>query len=114
MGQIYILEHNIIGNIKIKCIKVLLPDSYTYPGRKVLLGFKVRSGLHTISGQHVVTEVSLQGVTCQLEVHLLLLTTFRAEHPLTQIQIVEMPCLSFTGTTGRDTKTCQKGGQRQV
>lgn len=67
----------------------------------------------------MVTEVSLHGVTCQLEVHLLLLTTFRVKHPFPHVRVVEIPCLSFTGTTnqkkkkrGMYTKTCQKGGQR--
>lgn len=89
----------------------------TYPRRKVLFGFKVRSGLHILPGQGVVTEVSLQGVTCQLEVHLLLLTALRAKHPLPQIRIVEMPCLSLTGTPAKEeggwtnNKNVEKGGQ---
>lgn len=88
---------------------MLLPHRDTYPRGKVLLGFKVRSNLHILPRQRVVTEVSLQGVTCQLEVHLLLLTTFRAEHPLPQVRIVEMPCLSFTGTTPKENKNGGEG-----
>lgn len=83
---------------------MLLPHRYTYPRRKVLFGFKVRCDLHVLPGQRVVPEVSLQGVTCQLEVHLLLLTTLRAKHPLPHIRIIEMPCLSFTGTTAKEKK----------
>lgn len=97
---------------------MLLPHRYTYPRRKVLFGFKVRCDLHVLPGQRVVPEVSLQGVTCQLEVHLLLLTTLRAKHPLPHIRIIEMPSLSFTGTTAKEKKErgdghkkCQKGGQ---
>lgn len=72
--------------------------SCTYPGGKVQLGFKVRSDLHIFPGRGMVTEVSLHGVTCQLEVHLLLLTTLRVKHPFPHIRVVEIPCLSFTGT----------------
>lgn len=94
---------------------MLLPHGDTYPRGKVLLGFKVRSDLHILPGQRVVTEVSLQGVTCQLEVHLLLLTTFRAKHPLPQVRIVEMPCLSFTGTTHqKKTKKGERVGGRNT
>lgn len=50
----------------------------TNPGGKVILGFKVRGDLCTLLLQRVITEVSLESVTCQLEIHFLLLTTLRA------------------------------------
>lgn len=88
-------------------IKLDLPHCYTYPRRKVLFGFKIRCDLHIVLDKWLVTKVSLHGVTCQLEVHLLQLPTLRAKHSLPQVRIVEMPCLSFTGTTAKDNK---KGG----
>lgn len=53
----------------------------TYPGRKVLFGFKIRLKLCIVI-HWVIPEVSLHGVTCQLEVHLLLLSTLRAKYAL--------------------------------
>lgn len=87
-------------------------QSDTYPRGKVLLGSKVRSDLHILPGHRVVTEIGLQGVTCQLEVHFFLLATFRAKHPLPQVRVVEMSCLTFTGTTQRKKKEKKerKGG----
>lgn len=46
----------------------------------------------------MIAQVSLHGVTCQLEIHLLLLSTLRTKHSLSQVRVVEVPCLSFTGT----------------
>lgn len=80
-----------------------LADVSTYPGGKVVLRFKIGGDLHALPLHRAVTEVSLQSVTCQLEVHLLLLTTFRAPDPLPQVRVVEMPRLSLTGA--RKTKT---------
>lgn len=53
----------------------------TYPGRKVLFGFKIRLML-CIVVHWVIAEVSLHGVTRQLEVHLLLLSTLGAKYSL--------------------------------
>lgn len=50
----------------------------THPWGKVLLGFKITGKLYAFLQHRVVAKVSLQGVTRQLEVDLLLLTTFRA------------------------------------
>lgn len=53
----------------------------TYPGRKVLFGFKIRLKC-CIVVHWVIAEVSLHGVTRQLEVHLLLLSTLGAKYSL--------------------------------
>lgn len=101
---------------------ILLTLALTYPGWKVQFGLKVRHRLRVLPGQWQVTEVGLHGVTSQLEVHLLLLTTLGAKHPLPQVRVVEMPCLPFAGTTkrrgvggvgGSDTQTCQKRRRRK-
>lgn len=72
----------------------------------------------------MVTKVSLQSVTCQLEVHLLLLTTFRVQHSLPQSREVKAPGLLLTGTTReartkrhrrtRNKKTCAIIGKQNV
>lgn len=96
----------------------ILPTlALTYPGWKVQFGLKVRHRLRVLPGQWQVTEVSLHGVTSQLEVHLLLLTTLGAQHPFPQVRVVEMPCLPFAGTMkrgrGSDTQTCQRNRRRR-
>lgn len=77
---------------------ILSTLALTYPGGKVEFGLEVRHRLRVLSGHRQVTEVGLHGVTGQLEVHLLLLTTLGAKHPLPQVRVVEMPCLPFAGT----------------
>lgn len=62
-----------------------------------MFGFKIRFKLCIIV-RWMIAEVGLHGVTCQLEIHLLLLSTLRTKHSLPQVRVVEVPCLSFTGT----------------
>lgn len=80
-------------------VSPILPTlALTYPGGKVEFGLEVRHRLRVLPGHRQVTEVGLHGVTGQLEVHLLLLTTLGAKHPLPQVRVVEVPCLPFAGT----------------
>lgn len=92
-------------------MKLYISLALTYPGWKVEFGLKVRHRLRVLLGQRQVTEVGLHGVTGQLEVHLLLLTTLGAKHPLPQVRVVEMPCLPFAGTVKRDRG---RGGRTHV
>lgn len=96
-------------------VSPILPTlALTYPGRKVEFGLEVRHRLRVLPGHRQVTEVGLHGVAGQLEVHLLLLTTLGAKHPLPQVRVVEMPCLPFAGTVQggevRDGGGAREGG----
>lgn len=60
----------------------------------------------------MIAEVSLHGVTCQLEIHLLLLSTLRTKHSLPQVRVVEVSCLSFTGTVAEGKKMAKRSEKK--
>lgn len=66
-----------------------------------MFGFKIRFKLCCIV-HWMIAEVSLHAVTCQLEIHLLLLSTLRTKYALSQVRVVEVACLSFTDTAAEE------------
>lgn len=76
-----------------------------------MFGFKIRFKLRIVV-RWMIAEVSLHGVTRQLEVHLLLLSTLRTKHSLPQVRVVEVPCLSFAGTAAEGKAKAKRSEKR--